>query len=194
MEEWMQSRVDDDSIQLAIQSQSIQTALEANTSKITDAGFQSFLTSAPIPRFYNNSAITSAHATATNVVATFNTNVTLDPGKMFDAATGTITVPISGFYHCWFNLSTVSSIAGGFVQLVWLSAGGGTLSQVFAVPNPGGATFQIEINTILPASGGDTIRLQIGNNTPGTLGTFASLMSAYWVAPYNTYTTSAGGS
>lgn len=194
MEEWMQSRVDDDSIQLAIQSQSIQTALEANTSKITDAGFQSFLTSAPIPRFYNAAAMTSAHLTATNVVATFNAATSFDPYKMFDGATGTITAPISGFYHFWFNLSTVSTVAGGFIQMIWLSAAGGALSQEFYLPNPGGATFQMGLPVIVPCTAGDTIRLQIGNNTPGTLGSLAPIMSGYWNAPYNTYTTSAGGS
>lgn len=189
--EWMGQRVISD-VQIAIQSQAIQTALESNTSKITDLGFQSFLTTAPIPRFYNNSVITSVHGAASNVVTTYNAAVTFDPYKTFNAATGTWTAPISGFYHHWYNL-TCTGGAGGFIQLIFLTSAGTAYSSVFANAAAGTALYQLEVNTIVPHTAGDTVRLQIGNNTVAGLTLMVPLWGSVWTAPFTQYTTGSGG-
>lgn len=180
-------------VQTAIQSQAIQTALEANTSKITDTGFQSFLTNAPIPRMYNVAPFTSAHPNASNVVMTFNAATTLDPDKTFDGPTGTWTCPIDGFYHHWFEISATGTLLG-FLQLIFLSSAGGSYSSGFVNNSTGLALYQGEINAIIPHSAGDTVRLQLGNNGAGALSSMTTVWGSVWQAPLRTYKTSAGGS
>src|SRR4051812_5724092 len=86
-------------VQTAIQTQTIQTALEQNTSQLSDAALQSFLSNAPIPRCIV--LPTAGTLLPVSVETTINftkvSSSTFDPYSM---NTGNVfTVPIDGFYN-----------------------------------------------------------------------------------------------
>lgn len=185
MTSWMDNQPLTD-VQTAIQTQTIQTALESNTSKITDAGFQSFLTSAPIPRFYAPT-ITGTYNNATVTTATFTTVGLLDPYGMFTVSTGLATLPIDGWYSFDFNIQATGG-AAGHTQLIWVpSAGGNLAAQVLPSAPAANTTYQHSLSVIAPMRQGDTLKIQVGNGTGAGLSAITGHISGVWVAPYNQY-------
>src|SRR5712675_230697 len=100
---WMRGHEISD-VQTAIQSSTIQTALEANTSKITDAGFQSYLTNAPIPRCAGDTP-TGTYTGGGAVSNVIWSNKIFDPYGILNSTTGIIVAPISGFYQVGFSVT-----------------------------------------------------------------------------------------
>ena len=187
---WMDERIVTSDIQTAVQSQTIQTALEANTSKITDAGFQSYLTSAPIPRF-QYTTITGTYATGAVTNTNWTTVNAIDPYAMMAPATGSITIPIDGFYQLNFGLKTVAVGAAGYIEVGWITGGVNRISTTLAT---GGAALGTFYGLSAPYGAfwrqGTVLNTWIGNTTGGAF-TAASFdfiyVSGVWCAPYANY-------
>lgn len=201
---WMDKSIETD-VQLAIQSQTIQTAQEANTSKITDAGFQSYLQNAPIPRiamtYVTNQ--TPANNTITNVTWGQAARV-FDPYTMHPPVTTTvIQVPVSGFYS--FNLGLLfaaPATAGLWNMRLWYETvqskiwgAGVVLARHRAVgPVAGGATnWSIALSMLRPLEQGDTFLINWFQDSGGaiTLNDDGGLTGC-WVAPLGQYQTAGG--
>lgn len=186
---WLDKQPSND-IQTAIQSQSLQTALEANTSKISDAGFQSFLTNAPIPRFYAPTLIGTYNAVA-NTIATFSQAGYVDPYKMLAPTTGIVTFPIDGFYSLFATLNATGS-AASFVQIYFLS----TASAILSIQGTAAIAtnvYQLAVPLVAAFKAGDTVRMNVANNGAAALSGVTGAMGGVWCGPYYNYTTGAGG-
>lgn len=203
--DWMRGQSVSD-IQTAIQSQAIQTALESNTSKITDAGFQSYLQNAPIPRAYfletATNTVINTGAEATIVFG--QASVKLDQYKILSTTANTFQIPIDGFY--------VADMGIG-----WASTAGATSYAAYAGFKSVSGTYGVQylkldqrelpiltsavifsVTMVKPFRAGDQFKLVAfqasGTNQNSVVTDTASpTLSISWVAPYNQYTTGAGG-
>lgn len=190
MEQWMKNSVEGD-VQTAIQTQTIQTVMEQNSSKLSDVAFQSYLTNAPIPRMFytgNNSTFTAA----ANVTAKWLSVGAIDPYTIQDVSTGLMTIPIDGFYTGNFWIQCTST-AGGSFQISWMDSTktiiygtSGINDYVAAAGNYMGSA-----PMLYPFRAGSKILVNIGNNTATTLafvGGNNTQVSLVWTAPFNQYT------
>ncbi len=190
---WMDNKVESD-IQTALQSQYIQTSLEQNTSRITDAGFQSYLQNAPIPRFYVNS-FSNTFATSATTVVLYNSNGTpyVDPYRMLVPTTGVATIPIDGFYEICFNFKADTGTTG-YLHAKIIDNASAYIYGNEAQWNAAATGFMgFTIGTLVPLKAGTTFRVDITNFTGGTVTASVGAFSAVWTAPYNQYTTGPGG-
>lgn len=203
-EAWMKNNVVGD-VQTAIQSQTIQTAIEKNTSVLTDQSFQSFLTNAPLPRIYmeaqgagqviNNAALTDliwGQAARKH-----------DPYFMHPAATTTtIQVPIDGYYSFYCNTNFASAAAATvwqtqfqFVTVLSKIHGAAVVLDVVTLASPifaGALQWAFNLAMNKPLAAGDTFKIQIFQSSGAaiTLGSsgFITSFGGTWSAPYNNYT------
>lgn len=173
-------------IQTAIQSQTIQTALERNTSGLTDQAFQSYLTNAPIPRYWYNQE-TTALPTGANTTCTWGGSF-FDPYSMV-AATGIVTVPLDGFYICTMGFAGTAPAGGGFDigfmdpgKTFWYAREFGSQYP----PSPGNYGCTITMHT--PLRAGTQFLFTFGNGTTGNMGFVTGVeFSGTWVSPYQNY-------
>lgn len=184
MEQWMKNSVESD-VNTAIQSQTIQTALERNASVLTDSAFQSFLTNAPIPRLYYDSSPTVIGIG--NNTITWNTVGSVDPYSMMVPTTGIITIPIDGWYSGMWTFSGTSATPTSSIDVAWMNGA----KTVFITRNfptyyiPAPTNYACNEPFIQPLRAGSTILVNLG--TGFTLTTSTCRISLVWQAPYNTY-------
>lgn len=182
-------------VQTAIQSQAIQTVLEQNTSRVTDSGFQSFLQNAPIPRCFYTTP-TGAYGIALSPF-TWSRVGAHDPYAMLDTATSTtFTIPVDGYYNVVLGVFGAGG-AAGFVsgQINDTAAGTNLAVQLMNTPAAATGNYIFTVTYQGPMRAGFKINGAINNASSAviTFATAGTFMSFTWVAPYNTYTTGAGG-
>lgn len=202
---WIENR-DVSTIQSAIQSQTVQTAIDSNTSKITDTGFLSFLQNAPIPRLFLAQQSTQSVAGVTTTLLQWGGAAKIhDPYNMQPASANTlIQIPVDGYYTftCQCKFSAVGNYSGRFMQ--WLTVtskrlgGAAELAQGFFGDGAGESANQGNVNmTInLPFNAGDSFTVSVSHNGGAgitTAGANLTWLGGGWIAPYNQYTTGSGG-
>lgn len=195
MTDWMKDSTVSD-VQTAIQTQTIQTALERNNSGLTDVAFTSYLQNAPIPRFYvgtisgtfSTGIVTAAWTTAGGLSGNYH-----DPYNMLVPTTGVFTFPIDGYYLVSF-LMIGTGTAGAYVQLLLQNVGTvNYVAQILTTSSaPAATNYQNTLSIVLPWRAGNTARVQIGNGGAANLSPIVGSLSCVWCAPYNNYTTQGG--
>lgn len=97
-QDWMQNREITD-VQTAIQSATVQTALEVNTTALSDTAQQSMLINSPIPRgYFMPTAGTLLNSGVETTIAFSAASATFDPYKMLTNTANTFMFPVDGFY------------------------------------------------------------------------------------------------
>lgn len=184
---WMDENTLGD-VQSALQSQTIQTALEQNTSKITDAGFQSYLTSAPIPRCWTTDCTPNTALASVATVMIWPTTALVDPYGMVDLTTGFITCPIDGLYHAYFGYSGTASFSLRSVRYYW-QAMGGSAWGIMVVSNVYSTNvYQGSSNALIPCRAGQLLKATVLDDTASDVASPTANMAVSWIAPYNLYT------
>lgn len=199
----MADKVDSD-IQTALQSQTVQSALEKNTGSLSDQAFQSFLTNAPIPRIFLD--IPGAGQTINNNTTTDivwgQASRTFDPYTMhLPANTTDITIPVAGFY-CFFTnqqFSPAIQPQDSLLQFTSVNSktygAGLSLASVTAKWNTStlGVHHNLTMNRFFDA--GDSFKVQIFQNV-GASATLANsnvcVLGGTWTAPFKQYVTGGG--
>lgn len=207
--DWMLGR-DISDIQIAIESQTLQTAFEKQASTISDAGFQSFLQNAPIPRIYMEAqgAGQVINTGALTDLVWGQAARLYDPYSMHLAANTTdVTIPVDGFYSFYCNTNFISPAVAAvweyelqFTTIQSKVYGAGIILDVIigAAPIVAG-TEQWALNIVMnkPFNQGDSFKVQIFQSSGGavTLGAagFKTSIGGTWSAPYKQFTTGAGG-
>lgn len=199
MEPWMKNHIESD-VQTAIQTQTIQTALERNTAALSDAAFQSFLSNAPIPRVYLiQSAAQAVAAVTTTPIAYNQAGRVYDPYQMLSTgSTTTIIIPVAGFYT--FVATVGYSVAGIYTgRFMTFTTGvskrlgsGVTIMQYFAGDGAGESANNGNMSAVLlaPFDAGDTFLVSCSHNGGAGINTVAGLttLAGVWNSPYSQYT------
>lgn len=198
VENWMTNSTESD-VQTAIQSQTIQTVLENQTSALTDVAFRSFLANAPIPRVF---LIQQTNLVLVNAVAGFiqwgTTARYHDPYAMNGGVAEEVIIPVDGYYTFYCNISNVlGGVAAGFntyLQAVSVKSkvyGAGVqlaLNGSWVPVQSVGGTTGLNLNFTMPFEAGDTLRFAVFENSGVGLTYVSGYCGAAWVAPYKQYT------
>lgn len=187
---WMDSQIDSD-VNTAIQSQVIQTALERNTTGLTDTGYQSFLNGAPIPRaYYDFLAVNPLGGAAQTVLSWQRAGNMFDPYGLLDTGTNTsYQVPRDGFYTLSAGVFGTSGGAGGLINYILLQKNTASIAAQTIPPTGNDYYATVAWNGWLVA--GDLIRIVYRNNPATGLTVAGAHFGITWDAPYKQYT---GGS
>lgn len=176
-------------VQVALQSEALQTDVERNTSAISDDGFQSFLNGAPIPRVallgdtqvIPDSTLTSITWDATN---------TFDPYGMFTSPI--IRIPLDGFYSWDCNIQHNFTGAYNTRWIEYLSdtsAQFGAAYQLSCAQWEGTASIVGAMNVacVRPFNAGDSFHINVFQSSGGPLNLGGNLcnISGAWIAPFS---------
>lgn len=191
MSDWMKNSEQKD-IQTAIQTQTIQTALERNTSGLTDQAFQSYLTNAPIPRCYFHTISGTIPGAGAQTVLTWTAVGAHDPYRFWDG-TSTFTIPIDGYYACTWIAYTTGS-AGSYFQTMWALNGALVAEHTHTDLVAAAGNFQCGVTIQAPFVAGSKLTAVAGNSGAAAMTPQAALthLSIVWLAPYNNYSTAGG--
>lgn len=187
---WMNNQEISD-VSTAIQSQSIQTALERNTTKLSPDALQSYLVAAPIPRMISGD-MTGTYNNGITTNAIFSRVNGFDPFSMlvFNAGLGVeiLTFPIDGFYSVVWRMHVVGGTgAGAFVETL-ITDSAGFLDLDLCENNTTGV-YRFHTTLLKPYRAGQNMIFQVFNNSTAALTVGSGCrVSATWVAPYNVYT------
>lgn len=203
MSDWMKQQSIND-VQTAIQSQTIQTALERNNSALTDAAFQSFLTNAPIPRGYFTPSTNTTIPNNTETVLNFAlADKTYDPFNILFQA-NTFRIPIDGFYTIQGSFNYLQPAGAGTYQHYGaIKSVSGTYGTAFIAITEGlgvliGASSPshiIPLVAVRPFRAGDTfdiVGFQVSSASETNTGAAYASFGIVWNAPYYQYTTQGG--
>lgn len=197
--DWMDTGTEVD-VQRAIDSQAIQTALERQSSGLSDVALQSYLTNAPIPRFAVN-AFNTAFANGVGTVCTYQAggSIYYDPYQMLNLTTGNVTIPIDGFYAIEYYATCNGGGVAGYFQYIMqtaIGAGGTCVPFLGSSLTPGaGAACHGAIAAVRPFTAGNVINVLVVNQTGGAMAASEGYFGGAWVAPYKNFknTTTQGG-
>lgn len=189
----MQNHITTD-VQTAIQTQSIQTAQERNTTALTDGAFQSFLTSAPIPRLFLSAAATQAIPNATSTTLAWGgTTIVHDPYAMQPTYNNAlIAIPVDGYYS--FTCQTQFNINGNYAgrSMEWLTSVsrrlGAGIQLAQGAWDAGGTNFgNMNMTVVQPFNAGDSFFVNVTHNGGAAIttgGASLTWLSGGWFAPY----------
>lgn len=188
MSDWMkQNQVSE--IQTAIQTQTIQTALEKNSSVLTDTAFQSYLTNAPIPRF-TSGLVNATITTGLTTIATYAAPSLVDQYSLLTPSTGIFRASIDGWWLLNFVYQfTGGATAGGYVNPIftYVPSGAPLASSLTVAPGLATTAYQNTMTLLYPFSAGETVRIDIGNTTGATLSAMNARLSGVWTSPLKNY-------
>jgi hypothetical protein len=202
MDSWLDSR-NSSAVQQALDSQTVQTAPERQTSGLTDQAFQSFLTNAPIPRVLldiTGAGQTIADNTATTV--TFGaTSRAYDPYNMLNTANA-IVIPVAGFYTFFANMQFSPTISPQDSLLQFNTVTSKTYGAAYQLAivtyksNPSVLGTHLNLSMTRFFDAGDSFVTTILQNV-GAGADLANngtcVLGGAWVAPYKQYVTGSGG-
>lgn len=184
----MSNNVNSD-VQLAIQSSTIQTAQERNTSALSSEAFNSYLTKAPIPRIALLGD-TQVIPDSTLTTITWNATNTFDPYGMFTSPI--IRIPLDGFYS--FDCNIQHNFTGAY-NTRWIeylsdtSAQFGAAYQLACSQWEGTASIVGAMNVacVRPFNAGDSFHINVFQSSGGPLNLGGNLcnISGAWIAPFS---------
>lgn len=188
-------------IQQAINTQTIQTAVEKASSGLSDVALKSFLNSAPIPRAFYNPQTNTNLASGVETTMTFNQSDVVFESHRFYAGSNVFIIPVDGFYHVQSAVEYQQPAGGGtYQQYAGIRSVTGTYGTQYIVLNESVATLlagssPVQVMTfsaLRPFRAGDTFKI-IGFQISSAL-ELETAGSTYglgicWNAPWNTYVT-----